>query len=110
MGWKKGQKWTEEQKEARRGIVRSEETRRRMSESKKGKPRSAEAKQRISEGKLKYKFTEEHIQHVIEANKPSIPKTCPHCGKDFLGTFSQKYCCASCGQKFRKANAAKKES
>jgi hypothetical protein len=105
---KKGHRWTEEQKEARRGIVRSEETRRRMSESKKGKPRSDDAKQKISQGKLRYTFTEKHLQHVKEGNQPSIPKTCLQCGKDYIGKKRQKYCCASCGQRYRKANAAKK--
>lgn len=103
MGVKKGSTWTQAQRDAHKNIKRSDETRRRMSEAKTGVSRDEETKQKISEGKLRYTFTEEHIQHIRESNKPSIPKVCLSCGKEYIGKKGQKYCCTPCGQKYRKA-------
>lgn len=68
-----------------------------MSEAKKGIPRDEETRKKISEGKLKYKLTPEHIAHIREANrKKSCPKVCKGCGKAFMGRSSQLYCTRKC--------------
>lgn len=41
-------------------------------------------------------------QSILKASKHETPKICEFCGKEFLATKMQRFCCVSCEQKARR--------
>lgn len=75
---------------------KTEEEKRKISIAHTGVPRTQDAKDKIRQGKLLYKLTDSHRQHMLDAAKKKVERTCRVCGTVYQGRHSSFYCSKEC--------------